>query len=74
LHDEVRILIFDEPAELEKPQRPPVAVKLSNPRGACRVGCMHGEKIRNPARERRTGAMLQLFFNQLDSMVRDSSD
>ena len=35
-HDEVRILIFDDPAELEKPQRPGSGSregKLSNPRG-----------------------------------------
>jgi hypothetical protein len=44
-HDEVRILIFDDPAENERGQRPPMEGKLSNPRSARRAGCMHAEKI-----------------------------
>jgi hypothetical protein len=44
LHDEVRILIFDDPAELEKSQRPGSGSgegKLPNPRGrAARERCM----------------------------------
>jgi hypothetical protein len=51
--DEVRILIFDDPAEQENWQRAPREGKLSNPRGARRAGCMHGENLRNPARAHR---------------------
>ena len=57
LHGEVRILIFDDPTELEESQRPPREGKLSNPRGARRAACMHGENLQNPARERCAGAM-----------------
>jgi hypothetical protein len=66
-HDEVRILIFDDPAELEELQRPPREGKLSNPRGARRAGCMHGENLRNPARDHLAGAMHQFRSGQLNS-------
>ena len=74
-HDEVRILIFDDPAELEKPQRPGSGSregKLSNPRGrAARARCMNFslENLRNPAREleRRAGAMHQFPSGQVYS-------
>ena len=41
--------------------------KLSNPRGARRAGCMHGENLQNPARDRRAGVMRQFPSCQLDS-------
>ena len=62
-------MIFDDPAENERGQRPPRGGKLSNPRGAHRAGCMHGENLRNPARERRAAAMRQFSFDQLNSTV-----
>jgi hypothetical protein len=68
-HDEVRFLIFDDPAENERGQRPPREGKLSNPRGAHRAGCMHGENSRNPARGRRAAAMRQFLSDQLDNTV-----
>jgi hypothetical protein len=44
VHDEVRILIFDDPTEQEDSQRPLRDGKLSNPRvRATRAACM--EKI-----------------------------
>ena len=67
--NQVRILIFDDPAENERGQRPPRGGKLSNPRGAHRAGCMHGENLRNPARTRRAAAMRQFPSNQHDSTV-----
>jgi hypothetical protein len=73
--DEVRILIFDDPAELEKPQRPGSGSwegKLSNSRGrAARARSMIIllENLRNPARDRRADAMRQFPFNQLDSLL-----
>jgi hypothetical protein len=67
LHGEVRILIFDDPADLEESQRPPREGKLPNPRDAGRGCCMHGENLRNFARDRRAGAMRQLLSGQLDN-------
>ena len=49
-------------------KRPPREGKLSNPRGARRAGCMHGENLRNPVRERLAGAMRQFPSSQLDSI------
>ena len=67
--DEIRILIFDDPAELEESQRPPREGKLSNPRGTRRTGCMHGENLRNPARASRAGAMRWLPTGQVYSSM-----
>jgi hypothetical protein len=63
LHDEVRISIFDDPAELEAWQRSQSGLmegKLSNLRGrAARARCIifFFENLRNPARIHRAGLM-----------------
>ena len=69
--NEVRILIFDDPAELEKPQRPVMVrsghgpFKPARPR---RGGGMHeifSENLRNPARIRPAGLMRQFCPGQV---------
>jgi hypothetical protein len=74
LHDEVRILIFDDPAELEESQRP-VMVRFGRgpfrPARPRRARAMHElflENLRNPARNRRAGLMRQFCPGQLYSM------
>ena len=47
--------------------------KLSNPRGARRAGCMHGENLRNPARDRRAGVMRQFPTGQVCSRANDTN-
>jgi hypothetical protein len=71
--DEVRILIFDDPAENERGQRP-VMVRSGRgpfrPGHAARARCMNFffENLRNPARTRFAGLMRQFRFNQLYSI------
>jgi hypothetical protein len=71
--NEVRILIFDDPAELEKRQRP---VMFRSGRGPFKPArqrrgrAMHEfffENLRNPARIRRAGLIRQFCPIQLDS-------
>ena len=70
--DEVRILIFDDPAELCERQRPGSGSwegKLSNARGRA-ARAMHDfffENLRNPAHNRRAGLMRQFSSGQLYS-------
>ena len=70
--DEVRILIFDDPAELCERQRPGSGSwegKLSNARGRA-ARAMHEfffENLRNPAHNRRAGLMRQFSSGQLYS-------
>jgi hypothetical protein len=68
--DEVRILIFDDPAENERGQRP---VMVRSGRGPFRPArprrerAMHEfffENLRNPARSRRAGLMRQFRSRQ----------
>jgi hypothetical protein len=54
LHDEVRNLIFDDPAEQDDLQRPPREGKLSNPHArAARAACI--EKISEISRRASRG-------------------
>ena len=62
-------LIFDDPAEQKTSQRPPREGKLSNPRGARHAGCMHGENLRNPARDHRAALMCQFRTGQVYSSI-----
>ncbi len=59
LHDEVRILIFDDPAELEESQRP---VMVRSGRGPFK-----------PARARRGRAMHEFFFSKMYEIPRTSA-
>jgi hypothetical protein len=71
--DEVRILIFDDPAELEMGERP-VMVRSGRgpfrPARARHARAMHEfffENLQNPAPDRRAGAMHQFCSGQLNS-------
>ncbi len=72
--DEVRILIFDDPAELEKSQRPVMVrsgrgpFKPARPRRARAMHEIFFENLRNPAHNRRAGLMRQFSSSQLYSM------
>jgi hypothetical protein len=73
--DEVRILIFDDPAELAKRQRP-VMVRSGRgpfrPAWPRRARAMHEffpENLRNPACNCRAGLMRQFRSGQLNSTV-----
>jgi hypothetical protein len=69
-------LIFDDPAENERGQRPPFGSwdgKLSNAGGRA-ARAMHEfffENLRNPAHNRHAGLMRQFCSGQLDSRSRD---
>ena len=72
-HDEVRILIFDDPAELEKRQRPVMVrsgrgpFRPARPRRARAMHEIFFENLRNPARIRLADLMRQFCPSQLDS-------
>jgi hypothetical protein len=72
-HDEVRILIFDDPAELAKRKRPVMVrsgrgpFKPARPRRGRAMHEFFFEKLRNPAHNRRAGLMRQFRTNQVYS-------
>jgi hypothetical protein len=78
LHDEVRILIFDDPAELESWQRPVMVRSGSGPFRPARprrARAMHDffpENLRNPAHNRCAGLMRQFCPGQLYSSEESS--
>ena len=61
-------MIFDDPAENERGQRPQLEGELSNTRGARRADCMHGENLRNPTRGGRAGGMRWFRTGQINSI------
>jgi hypothetical protein len=71
--NEVRILIFDDPAENERGQRPVMVRSGRGPVKPARTRCAHAmhivffENLRNPARGRPAGALRQFPTAQLDS-------
>jgi hypothetical protein len=75
--NEVRILIFDDPAELEGPQRPVMVrsgrgpFKPARPRRARAMHKFFFENLRNPGHIRRAGLMRQFSAGQLYSKSMD---
>ena len=71
--DEVRILIFDDPAELYRRKRPVMVrsgrgpFRPAKPRRAPAMHDFFFENLRNPAHSRRAGLMRQFCPGQLDS-------
>jgi hypothetical protein len=74
LRDEVRILIFDDPAELEIRKRLVMVrsgrgpFKPARPRRARAMHEFFPAKLRNPAHNRRAGLMRQFRTGQVYSM------